>query len=554
MPLVNEAVLIAGVVVVVLVVLGITFWARYKTVSTDEAMVVTGSFLGSKNISDDGSGRKIKVVRGGGAFIWPIFQKAELLSLLSHKLDVTTPEVYTEQGVPVMADGVAIIKIGSSVEDVATAAEQFMGKPIQALQSEAQEVLEGHLRSIMGSMTVEEVYRNRDRFAQEVQSVAARDLKKMGLQIVSFTIKDVRDKHGYLEALGKPRIAMVKRDAEIAEAEAVRDSRIQKAQAEQEGQKAELLRDTNIAEASKEKELKIAAFKKDQDTARAEADQAYHIQEAKAKQIMMEEQMKIELVRKEREIDLKEREITVSEKQYDAQVKKKAEADRFAVEQAAEAEKSRKMREAEARKYSIETEAKASAEQQRLAGLAVAEVERAQGTAQADVIRLRGLAEAEAKQKLAEAFENYGQAAILDIVSKMLPELAGKIASPLSSIDKLTVVDTGKGEGGGAARVSSYVTELMATAPEMLKSVSGLDLESMIKSFTGQPAEPNTPAASRSNNKTDSRPTTPSGFLDALTVEPVTVITPNDAQRTIDASAHHQDTQDRVEEREESKA
>lgn len=245
------------------------------------------------------------------------------MSLLSHKLDVTTPEVYTEQGVPVIADGVAIIKVGSSTEDVATAAEQFMGKPIEALKSEAQEVLEGHLRAILGSMTVEEVYRNRDRFAQEVQGVAARDLKKMGLQIVSFTIKDVRDKHGYLEALGKPRIAAVKRDAEIAEAEAVRDARIQKANAEEQGQKAELLRDTNIAEASKENQLKVAAFKRDQDTAKAEADQAYHIQEARAKQTVVEEQMKVELVRKEREIDLQAKEIQVREKQYDAEVKKK---------------------------------------------------------------------------------------------------------------------------------------------------------------------------------------------------------------------------------------
>lgn len=508
MAFLNEMIVVPVIVIVVLIVLGITFWARYKTVSTDEAMVVTGSFLGSRNISDDGAGRKIKIVRGGGAFILPVFQKSEFLSLLSHKLDVTTPEVYTEQGVPVLADGVAIIKIGSSVEDVATAAEQFMGKPIQALQAEAQEVLEGHLRSIMGSMTVEEVYRNRDRFAQEVQSVAARDLKKMGLQIVSFTIKDIRDKHGYLESLGKPRIAAVKRDAEIAEAEAVRDSRVQKALAEEAGQKAELLRDTNIAEASKEKELKVASFKKDQDTARAEADQAYHIQEAKAKQIMMEEQMKIELVRKEREIDLQEREITVREKYYDAEVKKKAEADRFSVEQAAEAEKARKMRQAEAHQYSIETEAKASAEQQRLAGQAEADAERAKGTAEAEVIRLRGLAEAEAKQKLAEAFENYGQAAILDLVAKMLPELAGKIAEPIGAIDKLTVVDTGKGEGGGATRVSNYVTELMATAPEMLKSVSGLDIEELIKGFAGgksqqaQSSTSNTTTGVNANNHT----------------------------------------------------
>lgn len=200
------------------------------------------------------------------------------------KLDVTTPEVYTEQGVPVMADGVAIIKIGGSVEDVATAAEQFLSKPAVALSQEAQEVLEGHLRAILGTMTVEEVYRNRDKFAQEVQGSAAKDLRKMGLQIVSFTIKDIRDKNGYLEALGKPRIAAVKRDAEVAEAEAVRDARIQKAKAAEEGEKAELLRDTSIAEATKEKQLKVASFKKEQDTAMAEADQAYHIQEARSQQ------------------------------------------------------------------------------------------------------------------------------------------------------------------------------------------------------------------------------------------------------------------------------
>lgn len=483
MDFIFEAGLIVPVIVIgVIVLLGLAFWARYKTVSPDEAMVVTGSMLGSRNTLVDESGRKIKIVRGGGAFIWPVFQKAEFLSLLSHKLDVSTPEVYTEQGVPVMADGVAIIKIGGSTEDVATAAEQFMGKPTEALKSEAQEVLEGHLRAILGTMTVEEVYRNRDKFAQEVQGVAARDLKKMGLQIVSFTIKDVRDKHGYLDALGKPRIAAVKRDAEIAEAEAVRDSRIKKALADEEGQKAELLRDTNVAEANKEKELKVAAFRREQDVAKAEADQAYHIQEAKSKQLAVEEQMRVELVRKEREIDIEEKEISRREKQYDAEVKKKADADRYSVEQAAEAAKARSIREAEALQYRIEAEAKAHAEQKRLDGLAIAEAERAKGTAEAEVIRLRGLAEAEAKEKLAEAFAKFGEAAVLDIIVKMLPELAGKVAAPISSIDKLTVVDTGHGEG--AARVSNYVTSLMATAPQMLKDVSGIDVEGLIKGLT----------------------------------------------------------------------
>ncbi|WP_274364301.1 flotillin family protein [Paenibacillus thermotolerans] len=480
-----EAYLTVPVVIVgVIILLGLAFWARYKTVSPDEAMVVTGSMLGSKNTLTDESGRKIKIVRGGGAFIWPVFQKAQFLSLLSHKLDVSTPEVYTEQGVPVLADGVAIIKIGGSVEDVATAAEQFMGKPTEALKSEAQEVLEGHLRAILGTMTVEEVYRNRDKFAQEVQGVAARDLKKMGLQIVSFTIKDVRDKHGYLDALGKPRIAAVKRDADIAEAEAIRDARIQKARADEEGMKAELLRDTNVAEAAKEKELKVASFKRDQDMAKAEADQAYHIQEARSKQHVIEEQMKVELVRKEREIDIEEKEILRREKQYDAEVKKKADADRYAIEQSAEAEKSRTIREAEAQQYRIEAEAKALAEQKRLEGLAVADAERAKGTAEAEVIRLRGLAEAEAKEKLAEAFAKFGEAAVLDIIVKMLPELAGKVAAPISAIDKLTVVDTGHGEG--AARVSNYVTSLMATAPEMLKNVSGIDVEQLIHGLTAR--------------------------------------------------------------------
>lgn len=466
-------------IMTVILVLGMAFWARYRTVGPDEAMIVTGSFLMGADVLTDESGRRIKIVRGGGAFILPIFQQAAKLSLLSHKLDVSTPEVYTEQGVPVMADGVAIIKVGSSIEDVATAAEQFMGKPTEAVQAEAQEVLEGHLRAILGTMTVEEVYRNRDKFAQEVQGVAARDLKKMGLQIVSFTIKDVRDKQGYLDALGKPRIAAVKRDAEIAEAEAVRDSRIKKALAEEEGQKAELLRDTNVAEATKEKELKVAAFKKEQDTAKAEADQAYNIQQARSEQLVIQEQMKIEIVRKEREIDVQDKEILRREKQFDAEVKKKADADRYAVEQAAEAAKARQMREADAIQYRIEAEAKANAEQKRLEGLAIADAERAKGTAEADIVRLKGLAEAEAKEKLAEAFEKFGEAAVLDIIIKMLPELAGKIAEPLKSIEKLTVVDAG--DGDGAVRLSKYVTSLMATAPEMLKNVSGVDIEQMIK-------------------------------------------------------------------------
>lgn len=234
--------------------------------------------------------------------------------------------------------------------------------------------------------------------------------------------------------------------------------------------------------------MKIAAFKRDQDTAKAEADLAYHIQEARSKQSVVEEQMRVELVKKEREIDLEAKEILRREKQYDAEVKKKADAESYAVQQAAEAEKVRRLLEADALQYRIEAEAKAQAEQKRLDGLAAADAERARGTAEAEVIRLRGLAEAEAKQKLAEAFEKFGEAAVLDIIVKMLPELAGKIAEPMKSIEKLSIVDTGHGEG--AARLSNYVTSLMATAPEMLKNVSGLDVEQLIKGLTQKQLSP----------------------------------------------------------------
>jgi flotillin len=485
---------VAIVVVVTVLVIVMLIASRYKTVSPDEAMIITGAALGGKNVLTDESARKVKIVRGGGAFIVPVVQQREHLSLLSHKLDVTTPEVYTAQGVPVMTDGVAVIKVGSSVEDVATAAEQFLGKPDEALRAEAREVLEGHLRAILGTLTVEEVYRNRDKFAQEVQSVAARDLKKMGLQIVSFTIKDVRDKNGYLDALGRPRIAAVKRDADIAEAEAIRDSRIKKAVADEEGQKAELIRDTNVAEATMARELKVAAFKRDEDTAKAAADLAYSVQEAISQKAVVEEQMQVELVRKEREVDLEKLEIERRERQYDSEVKKKADAERYAVEQAAEAEKLRQVRQAEARQFEIEAEARARAEGAR-----------AEGLADAEVIRERGLAEAEAKEKLAEAFEKFGEAAVLDLLAKMMPELAREVARPLASIDKLTVVDTGSGQGAG--RVTNTVAQLMATTPELVKGIAGVDLGALAQRLTAAPQAGAKPAGDGQPSATADAPT-----------------------------------------------
>lgn len=480
--------IVVGFVVFLLLAFIAVFITKYRTAGPDEALIITGSYLGSKNVHVDESGNKIKIIRGGGAFILPVFQQAEPLSLLSSKLEVSTPEVYTEQGVPVMADGTAIIKIGGSIEEIATAAEQFLGKPKEERENEAREVLEGHLRSILGSMTVEEIYKNRDKFSQEVQRVASQDLAKMGLVIVSFTIKDVRDKNGYLESLGKPRIAQVKRDADIATAEAEKETRIKRAEADKDAQKAELERATEIAEAEKENQMKIADYRRDQDIAKARADQAYDLETAKAKQEVTEQEMQIRIIERQKQIELEEKEILRREKQYDSEVKKKADADRYSVEQAAAADKAKQLAEADANRYRIEALAKAEAEKVRMDGLAKAEAERAKGETEADIIRLKGLAEAEAKQKIAEAFEQYGHAAVLEMIVNMLPEYAKQVAAPLANIDKITVVDTGggSGENGGANKITGYATNLMSSLQESLKASSGIDVKELLENFSGK--------------------------------------------------------------------
>ncbi|OJG60100.1 membrane protein [Enterococcus mundtii] len=461
--------------VLIVLMLLIVFVAKYQTAKPDEALIISGSYLGSKNVHADESNNKIKIVRGGGAFVLPVFQRSNRISLLSSKLDVSTPEVYTEQGVPVMCDGTSIIKIGSSVEEIATAAEQFLGKTREELENEAREVLEGHLRSILGSMTVEEIYQNRDKFSQSVQEVASVDLAKMGLIIVSFTIKEVRDKNGYLDSLGKPRIAQVKRDADIAEAEALKETRIKKAEAEKESQAAELQRQTEIAESLKEKELKLAAYKQEQDVARAKADQAYNLESAREQQQVIEQEMQVKVVERQKQIELEEKEIIRREKQYDSEVKKKADADRYAKEQEAQAQKVKEVTEAEAEQFRIEALAQAQANQTRLAGQAEAEATLA-----------KGKAEAEAKQKIADAFKEYGEAAVLSMVIEMLPQLMREAAQPLGNIEKISVVDTGNssGEAGGANRVTSYATNLLSTTQETLKETTGLDIKDIIENLS----------------------------------------------------------------------
>ncbi|HEY2083127.1 MAG TPA: flotillin family protein, partial [Verrucomicrobiae bacterium] len=266
-------------------------WAsRYTKVGPNQVLVISGRKR--KVLDPDGTTREVgfRIVKGGGRFVWPVYEKVDILSLEILTIDVQTPEVYTSKGVPVRVDGVAQIKIKGDDISIATASEQFLSKNTDEIKSVAMQTLEGHLRAILGTMTVEEIYQNRDAFASKVQEVAAGDMANMGLGIVSFTIRDIRDSQGYLDALGKPRIAQVKRDAQIAQAEADRDAMIRSAQATQAGQEAKFAADSKIAEAQRDYQSNVAQYQAAVNQKKAEADLAYDLQKFKTGQLVKAEE------------------------------------------------------------------------------------------------------------------------------------------------------------------------------------------------------------------------------------------------------------------------
>jgi flotillin len=277
---INMVTVIAGLAVAFLLAV-YAVARRYKKVGPNQVMVISGRKYKIK--TPDGRSEEVgfRIRRGGGAFIMPLLEKIDLLGLEIMTLDITTPEVYTRPGVPIIVDGVAQVKVGGDEQSIRTASEQFLGKTPEQIKEIAIQTVEGHLRAIVGTMTVEDIYKNRDQFASSVQEVAVADLANMGLHIVSFTLKDIRDNHGYLEALGKPRTAEVKRDAIIAQAEADRDAAIKSAQARQAGEIAKFQAETQIAEAQKNFLLQKAGFDASTNEAKAQADLAYDLQRYK---------------------------------------------------------------------------------------------------------------------------------------------------------------------------------------------------------------------------------------------------------------------------------
>src|SRR5690242_2246322 len=469
-----------GIVLVFIIFMAI--WAgRYTKVGPNQVLIVSGRK--HRIIGGDGTPetRGFRVVKGGGTFVIPVIEKVDLLSLELLTIDVQTPEVYTSKGVPVRVDGVSQIKVKGDDISIATASEQFLGKATDEIRNIATQTLEGHLRAILGTMTVEEIYQNRDAFAQRVQEVAAGDLANMGLGIVSFTIRDIRDSQGYLDALGKPRIAQVKRDAIIAQAEADRDSQIRSAQAKQAGQEAQFVADTKIAEAQRDYQSNVAQYQATVNQKKAEADLAYHLQKYKTGQLVKAEEIQVQIIEKQKQIELQQQEILRKQRELEAMVQKPADAERYRVETLANA-----------RKFQLETEAAGSASATKATGFAGADVVKATGLAEADANKARGLAEAdvieaqgkataEAMRVKAESFKQYNEAAVIEMIVRILPDVAGKISEPLAKTEKMVIINSGNGPGGGASKLTGDVTTIISQLPPVVESLTGIKFEKLLE-------------------------------------------------------------------------
>ncbi len=480
----TAGVVVTGVVGIVLVIfLFLAIWAsRYTKVGPNQVLVVSGRR--HKFVEPDGTvqSRGFRIVKGGGTFVMPVVEKVDVLSLELLTIDVQTPEVYTSKGVPVKVDGVAQIKIKGDDISIATASEQVLSKTIDEIKSVATQTLEGHLRAILGTMTVEDIYQNRDAFASKVQEVAAGDMANMGMGIVSFTIRDIRDGQGYLDALGKPRIAQVKRDATIAQAEADRDSMIRSAQATQAGQEAKFIADTRIAEAQRDYQTNVASYQATVNQKKAEADLAYDLQKFKTGQLVKAEEIQVSIIEKQKQIELQQQEIMRKQRELEANVQKPADAERYRVETLANATKFQLETEAAGNAAAVKSKGFAAADVVKATGLAEADANKARGLAEAAIIEAQGSATAEAMKLKADSFKQYNEAAVIEMIVRILPELAGKISEPLSKTEKIVIINSGSGSsGGGASKLTGDVTAILSQLPPVIESLTGIKFEKLIE-------------------------------------------------------------------------
>jgi flotillin len=457
MSILSELILI-GIIVVVIGLIVFILAKQYRKVGPNEVLIISG---GRKRtvIEPDGTKRKIgyRYRLGGGTFVIPFFETVDILPMDVITLGIKTPEVLTHSGVPIMAEATAQVRVDSSDHSIRLAAEQFLGLGKEGIKDVSMTILEGKMREVMGTMTVEEIFRGRHEFSDKVTEVTQSDFLRMGLSMISFALKDISDTQGYLDALSKPQVAAARRDAAIAEAETEKEAAIKSSEARKEGEVARLAAEALIAKAEWENEAKKATSQVEVNQKKAQADYAYELERFRLSQEIKKEEAKVKLIEKEEAIKIEELEISRREKELDSTVIKPADARKQQIKAEAEAEE-----------YRIQAEAKGKAEAIKL-----------EGVAEAEKIKHKGLAEAEAMLKKSQAWERYNQAAIMENYFNILPDLAKAVSEPLSRIDKIVLV--GGDKGTGSSKITSQVAEILAQMPEVVKSLTGVDLKKYLK-------------------------------------------------------------------------
>ena len=457
MTITSDYVLFVGLGLLALILLMGLLARMYRKAGPNEALIVYG-FRGPR------------VIKGHGTVIFPMVENCRELSLELMSFDVAPQQdLYTKQGVAVTVEAVAQIKVRSDQASILTAAEQFLTKTPPQREGLIRLVMEGHLRGIIGQLTVEQIVKEPEMVGERMRATCAEDMSKMGLEVISFTIKEVRDKNEYISNMGRPDVARIKRDADVAGAEAERDTAIRranaqreaavaKAQADQDRVIAETASAARQAEAQRDLDIKKAQFAEQSRRQQAQADKAYELQTNVMQQQVTAEQVKVQQVEKEGQIKVQEAEILRHEKELIATVLKEAEVNRRRIETLAEAEKARLTTEAEGRSVAIRT----------------------QGEAEAAIIFQKGEAEAKAMTVKVEAYQEWNQAAVVDKLLTNMADVVRAMAEPLSKVDKITVVSTGDNGAAGVHKITGDMTKIAAQVPALFEALSGMDIKQLM--------------------------------------------------------------------------
>lgn len=446
---------------------------RYKKAGPDEALIVFGrrQLMGKKVLDAEGRTEGFRIVHGGGTFIWPGWESYERLSLKMMTLEINMPHVYTEQGIPINVKAVAQVKIRATTDFIKKAAEAFLGLEVEGVKATIQETVAGHLRGIIGTLTIEALYRDQRSFQDKVRDEGSADLAAMGFEFKSFVFQEIQDEQGYLDALGQPKIQEALKRARIATANADRDAKIEEESARRAKEEQRLNVDREIAEADKQLSLKKAAIQQEVDVAKAQANKSG--------------EMEVKL----QNIQIAEREVERQKLELNATVREQADARKYQVERDADAAKYRIGQEASAERLRREQIAEAV----KAEGLATAEAEAAQrreiGLADGAAIQARGGAEAESRRRLAEALKLYNEAGLSIEALKVLPDIAAAISEPLSRAGTTTIISQGNGTGSGtgAAKLTEDVVQVLSQLGPILQQLAGVDLDDFIRGIAALP-------------------------------------------------------------------